>query len=46
MRAFPIVSLLLGLTAVCRASTALPGQGGPYRDLFQELLGKVTETLI
>ena len=29
---------LLLVIAACRAAT--PGSGGPYRNLFQELLGK------
>jgi oligosaccharide reducing-end xylanase len=40
MRPIPILSLLLGQATVCRAAQALPGEGGPYRDLFHELLGK------
>jgi oligosaccharide reducing-end xylanase len=35
-----ILALLLGLAAAGRAAAALPGQGGPYRDLFHEVLAK------
>ncbi len=40
MRILPLVSLLLGLVAPCRGAQALAGDGGPYRNLFQELLGR------
>jgi oligosaccharide reducing-end xylanase len=40
MRAVPLFSLLIGLAAPCCAGPALPSAGGPYRDLFQDLLGK------
>jgi oligosaccharide reducing-end xylanase len=32
--------MALGLALPCSASQALPGNGGPYRNLFHELLGK------
>jgi oligosaccharide reducing-end xylanase len=40
MVAFRILTLLVGLAAACDAAPALPAEGGRYRDLFQELLGK------
>jgi oligosaccharide reducing-end xylanase len=40
MRALRILPLLLGLAGACRAAAPLPGDGGPYRNLFHELLGK------
>jgi oligosaccharide reducing-end xylanase len=40
MRALPFVSLLIALANPCSADPALPGAGGPYRDLFKDLLGK------
>jgi oligosaccharide reducing-end xylanase len=40
MRALTFISLLAGLSATCCAAPATPGTGGPYRNLFQELLGK------
>jgi oligosaccharide reducing-end xylanase len=40
MRALALAPFLLGLATTCCAGPALPSAGGPYRDLFQELLGK------
>jgi oligosaccharide reducing-end xylanase len=40
MRAPAFLFLLIGLSATCCAGPVLPGAGGPYRDLFQDLLGK------
>jgi oligosaccharide reducing-end xylanase len=40
MRLLRTLPILLGLAGACAAGPALPGAGGPYRNLFQELLGK------
>ena len=40
MRSFLALLLLAGLATVAGAAPALAGAGGPYRDLFEELLGK------
>jgi oligosaccharide reducing-end xylanase len=40
LRRLYLVALCAAATVVCRASAALPGSGGPYRDLFKDLLGK------
>ena len=40
MRTLRIIAPLLGLAAACNADPVLPGHGGPYRNLFHELLGK------
>jgi oligosaccharide reducing-end xylanase len=40
MLAHRITLLALGLAAACPSAPALPADGGPYRNLFGELLGK------
>jgi oligosaccharide reducing-end xylanase len=39
MRALRILPLLLGIAAGCGAAPVPPSAGGPYRNLFKELLG-------
>lgn len=40
MRPIRIILLALGVAAATRAAPPLPAEGGPYRNLFRELLGK------
>ena len=40
MHPIRIILLVLGVAAVTRAAPPLPADGGPYRSLFRELLGK------
>ena len=40
MRLSLLLSLFLAAAACCLGAPDLPGNGGPYRDLFREMLGK------